>query len=83
LLADDMQLAADKLSMRFHLNPQARFANGSPVQAADVVASFNTLTRDRSAAPLYRLYWADVKQVVALDAARSVLISSAEIPNCT
>jgi microcin C transport system substrate-binding protein len=53
------------------------------VQAADVVASFNTLTRDRSAAPLYRLYWADVKQVVALDAARCVLISSAEIPNCT
>ncbi|WP_137009412.1 extracellular solute-binding protein [Aquitalea aquatilis] len=69
LLADDMQLAADKLSVRFHLNPLARFANGRPLQAADVVASFNTLTRDPAATPLYRLYWADVKQAIALDAA--------------
>jgi len=68
LLADDMQLAADKLSVRFHLNPLARFANGRPVQAADVVASFNTLTRDPAATPLYRVYWADVQQAVAVDA---------------
>jgi len=69
LLADDMQLAADRLSMRFHLNPQARFSNGRPVQAADVVASFNTLMQDPAASPQYRMYWADVKQAVAVDAA--------------
>ena len=31
LLADDMSLAADGLSVRFHLHPQARFSDGSPV----------------------------------------------------
>ena len=29
LLADDMSLAADGLSVRFHLHPQARFSDGS------------------------------------------------------
>ena len=37
LLADDVQVAADGLSVTFHLNPKARFHNGKPVLAQDVV----------------------------------------------
>lgn len=67
LLADDMALADDGLSVRFHLNPAARFSDGSPVLAEDVKASFDTLTRDKTAHPRYRMYFADVKQVTVLD----------------
>ncbi|RTL01233.1 MAG: ABC transporter substrate-binding protein, partial [Lysobacterales bacterium] len=58
LLADDIALAPDRRSVRFHLRPEARFADGSPVRAADVKASFDTLT-GKFAHPQYRLYWAD------------------------
>nr|WP_051528761.1 extracellular solute-binding protein [Microvirgula aerodenitrificans] len=66
LLADDMRLAPDGKSVTFHLNPRARFSNGDPVLAADVVASFNALTRDKSAHPRYRFYWADITRAVAV-----------------
>lgn len=43
LLAEDVVVAADKRSATFRLNPKARFHDGSPVLAADVVHSFRTL----------------------------------------
>ncbi|WP_054286873.1 extracellular solute-binding protein [Gulbenkiania mobilis] len=67
LLAEDVVLAPDGLSVIFRLNPKARFVNGDPVTAADVVASFRTLTTDRTATPLYRVYWADVAEAAALN----------------
>ncbi|WP_084224344.1 extracellular solute-binding protein [Stenoxybacter acetivorans] len=67
LLANDIALAADARSVVFTLNPQARFHNGDAVLAKDVVSSFNTLTTDPAASPMYRFYWADVAQVVAVD----------------
>lgn len=66
LLADDMQLAPDRMSMRFHLNAKARFNNGDPVTAADVKYSFDTLIA--KGAPQYRSYFADVRQCVVVDA---------------
>jgi microcin C transport system substrate-binding protein len=66
LLAEDMTLAKDELSMTFKLNPKARFSNGDPVLAQDVKYSFDTLM-GKQAAPIYRQYWADVKQLVVLD----------------
>ena len=65
LLAQDIQLASDGLSVTFKLNPAARFQNGDPVLAQDVAASFNLLTHDKAAAPMYRFYWADVAKVEA------------------
>ena len=70
LLASDIALAADKLSVTFTLNPKARFQNGDAVLAKDVVYTFNTITKDEAATPLYRFYYADVKRAVALDAQR-------------
>lgn len=63
LLAQDIVLAADGLSVTFTLNPQARFHNGDPVLAKDVAHSFHTLTQDPAAAQMYKFYWADVAKV--------------------
>jgi microcin C transport system substrate-binding protein len=63
LLAEDVSVAADGLSATFRLNPKARFQNGSPVTAADVKHSFDTLM-SKQAAPSYRFIFADVKQAV-------------------
>ena len=70
LLASDIALAADKMSVTFTLNPQARFQNGDAVLAKDVVYTFNTITKDEAATPLYRFYYADVKRAVTLDERR-------------
>jgi len=66
LLAEDVDVAPDKLSATFRINPQARFQDGSPVLAADVVHSFTTLT-GKLAAPQFRTIYAEVKGVRALD----------------
>jgi len=40
LLAEDVEVAADRLSVVFKLRPQARFHNGDPVLARDVKHSY-------------------------------------------
>lgn len=65
-LADDIELAADGLSVTFRLDSRARFSNGDPVLADDVKFSFDTLVSDK-AHPQFRFYWADIKQAVVLD----------------
>jgi len=66
LLAEDIDLAADGLSVQFRLNPKARFSDGSPVTAEDVKFSFDTLKSDK-AHPQFRLYWGDVTEAVVLN----------------
>jgi len=63
LLAEDVEVAPDKQSVTFRLNPAARFHNGKPVMAEDVKYSFDKLL-DKGAAPFYRVYLADVKRAV-------------------
>lgn len=67
LLAEDMVLADDGLSVTFRLNAAARFSDGSPVTAGDVKYSFDTLVGDQ-AHPRYRHYWSDVAGAKVLDA---------------
>lgn len=67
LLASDVELASDRLSVTYHLNPKARFSDGSPVLAEDVKFSFDTLTSPL-AHPQFRFYWADIRRAVAVDA---------------
>lgn len=62
LLADDMELAPDRMSMTFRLNRQARFNNGDPVTAADVKHSYDMLVS--KGAPQFKSIFADVKQCV-------------------
>lgn len=66
LLAQSIEKAPDNRWVRFRLRREARFHDGMPVTAADVVFSFDTLMQD--GAPQYRAYYADVAQAVAEDA---------------
>lgn len=63
LIAGKIEKAPDNSWVRFYLRPEAKFNDGHPVRAEDVVFSFDTLIKDGS--PLYRSYYADVDQVVA------------------
>lgn len=66
LLAEDMVLAPDRLSVQFRLNPKARFSNGDPVLAEDVKYSFDTLM-SKQASPTFRAYWADIARAVVVN----------------
>ncbi|MBT2299922.1 ABC transporter substrate-binding protein [Variovorax paradoxus] len=65
LLAEDVEVAPDKRSVTFRLHPKARFNDGSPVLAADVVHAFTTLTGPL-AAPQFRTIYAEVKSATAI-----------------
>jgi microcin C transport system substrate-binding protein len=66
LLAEDIKLAKDKLSVTFRLNPQAHFTDGSPVTATDVKFAFDTL-KSEQAHPQYRIYWNDIQAAEIID----------------
>lgn len=65
LLAEDVDVAPDKLSATFRLNPKAKFHDGSPVLAADVLHSYTQLV-SKLAAPQFRTIYAEVKGVVVV-----------------
>jgi len=65
LLAEDVRVAPDRMSVTFRLRPQARFHNGEPVLAADVKYSFERLV-SKEAAPQYRTYFGDIQGVTLL-----------------
>jgi microcin C transport system substrate-binding protein len=66
LLAQDVSVAADRLSATSLLRPQARFHNGDAVLARDVKHSFEVLKGPLSA-PGFRTMLEDVVSVEALD----------------
>jgi peptide/nickel transport system substrate-binding protein/microcin C transport system substrate-binding protein len=67
LLAEEMRVEPDLSAMTFRLHPKARFANGAPVTADDVVYSFQSLTGP-GALPAYQTQYAGVAKAVAVDA---------------
>lgn len=68
LIAGKIEKAPDNSWVRFYLRPEARFHDGHPVHAEDVVFTFDTLIKQGS--PIYRTYYADVAEVVAEDPLR-------------
>lgn len=65
LLAKSVEVAKDRSWIVFHLRPQARFSDGKPVTAEDVVFSFHILVDKGN--PFYQAYYHDVADVKALD----------------
>ncbi|NCD25563.1 MAG: ABC transporter substrate-binding protein [Deltaproteobacteria bacterium] len=63
LVAETMDVAPDRSFVRFRLREAARFHDGSPILASDVIFTFNTLVAQGS--PLYAQYYADVDRVEA------------------
>ncbi len=68
LVAKGIELADDRTWVVFHLDPRARFHDGHPVTAADVVFTFNALMEHGG--PTAKNYYGDVSKVEALDPAR-------------
>ena len=64
LLAQSIELPDDHSWVAYNLRPEARFQDGTPVTAADVVFSFNMLTTKGD--PQYALYYADVAKAEAV-----------------
>ncbi len=61
LAAESAVIAPDKLSVLYTLRKEARFHDGSPMTADDLIWTFETL-RDKGQ-PLYRYYYSDVSRV--------------------
>jgi ABC-type oligopeptide transport system substrate-binding subunit len=65
LLAQSITYDPDKPKYAiFHINPKARFSNGSPVTAKDVEFTFKKLLSE--GAPGLRMYFADVAEIRAI-----------------
>lgn len=61
LIAESVELAADRSWVRFILNPLARWHDGTAITADDVVFTFETLMAKGH--PTYRILYADVSGV--------------------
>lgn len=68
LVAESLEYPEDRSWVIFHLNPKAKFHDGSAITADDIVFSFNTLVQ--KGVPSYAFYYADVEKAEALDARR-------------
>lgn len=67
LVAESYEMPDDRSAITFHLNPAARFSDGQPVTAADVLFSYEIL-RDKGW-PFHRSHYRKVAKAEALDAA--------------
>ncbi|TDR57358.1 microcin C transport system substrate-binding protein [Halomonas ventosae] len=65
LIAEGVRLDPERQWIEFDLHPEARFHDGEPVTAEDVVFSFETLTEKGQ--PFYGAYYADVVGIRAVD----------------
>lgn len=69
LVAKDIELAPDKLSVTFTIDPRARFSDGTPITVEDVKFSLDTL-KSNAAHPFYQSYLRDITGAEILDAHR-------------
>lgn len=65
LLAETIEMPEDRSWVAFHLRKEARWHDGKPVTADDVVFSFNTLMKEGH--PRFRFYYAEVVSVEKTD----------------
>ncbi len=68
LIAETIEVPEDNSWVAFRLRPEARFHDGTPILAEDVVFTFNILREQ--GAPHYQAYYADVADVQATDRRR-------------
>ena len=66
LITESLEIADDLSFAIFHLRPEARFSDGSPLTAEDVEFSFHTLVE--KARPNFAHYYENVANAVVIDA---------------
>ena len=64
-LATHWQVSPDKTTYRFRINPNARWVDGEPVIAQDVVATWNFMMDEGLQAPTSRMTWSKFAQPFA------------------
>jgi microcin C transport system substrate-binding protein len=64
-LARSVEVSGDGLTVTFHLDPRARFSDGTKVTAQDVVWTFHTLVTQGT--PFFAEYYAGVASAAAAD----------------
>jgi microcin C transport system substrate-binding protein len=69
LIAKDIVLAPDKLSVTFTLHEEARFSDGTAITPEDVKFSLDTL-KSPAASPSYQIYFQDIASAEVLDPRR-------------
>jgi peptide/nickel transport system substrate-binding protein len=72
LLAESIDVSADRSRMTFVLRPEARFSDGEPVTSADVVFSLATL-RDHGL-PRFKSYYSKITKIETPDA-RTIIMT--------
>jgi len=65
LIAKSMEMPDDRSWVVFNLRPEAKWNDGVPITADDVVWTFNTLMKKGH--PFFRAYYANVKSAVAIN----------------
>lgn len=68
VLAESIELPDDRNWVAFNLRPQAKWADGQPVTADDVVWTFNTLMEKGT--PFFKAYYGEVEKVEATSPGR-------------
>ncbi|MCD8497763.1 MAG: extracellular solute-binding protein [Alphaproteobacteria bacterium] len=63
VIAESIEVPEDRSWVAFNLRPEAKWADGKPITADDVVWTFNTL-HDKGQ-PFFKAYYGDVKSVTA------------------
>ena len=75
LIAETVNIPEDRSYVEFTLRPEARFDDGTPITADDVIFSFEILKEQGR--PFYRFYYANVTQVEKLGERRVKFVFAA------
>ncbi len=82
VIAETVEIPDDRAWVAFNLRPEARWADGKPITADDVVWTFETLMEKGN--PFYKSYYADVDNAVAESPSRVKFLfkvkNNAELP---
>lgn len=65
LIAESLEYPEDRSWVIFNMRPEAKFSDGTPITAEDVVFTFNVLLEKGS--PAYRISLRDIEKVEALE----------------
>lgn len=63
-LAEDVKLAKDKMSIKFRLDPRAKFSDGTKVEPEDVKFTFDTIKEKGH--PFYKFFWVDITKATVI-----------------